>query len=50
MSTFGKIQVGVKFTFNGRTYTKMDETTGVSILENIEKVHFFAGDEQIETE
>lgn len=48
MSTFGKIQVGSKFIFKGRTYIKMNETTGVSIQKDIQKIHFFTENENIE--
>jgi len=48
MNTFGNIQVGTKFIFKGRIYTKMNSTTGVSIQANLEKVHFFAENEKIE--
>lgn len=50
MSTFGKIQAGERFTYNGSRYTKLDETTGVSIRDNVEKIHFFTGNEPIEVD
>jgi hypothetical protein len=48
MSTFGKINIGTKFKFNGNTYIKMNETTGVSIQLSKQKVHFFSDNETIE--
>lgn len=48
MNTFGKINIGTKFTFKGNTYIKMNETTGVSIQVTKQKVHFFAENEKIE--
>jgi len=48
MNTFGKISVGTKFIFKGRFYTKTNETTGISIIANQEKVHFFTENEIIE--
>lgn len=48
MNTFGKINIGTKFTFKGNTYIKMNETTGVSIQVTKQKVHFFVENEKIE--
>jgi hypothetical protein len=48
MNTFEKIQIGKKFIFRGRTYIKMNETTGISIQPDKQKIHFFTKDEKIE--
>jgi len=41
MDTFGHITIGKNFKFHGGTYTKIDETTGVSIGTGKQKVKFF---------
>lgn len=48
MNIFGKVEIGTKFIFKGITYIKMNDTTGVSIQSNRQKIHFFAENDDIE--
>jgi len=50
MVNFGNIEVGTKFIFKGRFYIKTNETTGVSIQLNKQKIHFFTENENIEVD
>ena len=44
METFGQIQRGKRFKYKSKHYTKIDETTGVSINNNRQKAKFFTPD------